>query len=83
MEDVFLSATVPDGRTLCVSPLSAKAYRESVKSGLGGDGGYFLYEIDSHNPRAGMEVIAKAASYDAAIRLFDLLVGGQAEPAAA
>ncbi len=83
MEDVFLSATVPGGRTLCVSPLSAKAYRESVKSGLGGDFGYFIYEIDSQNPRAGLEVIAKAPSYDAAVRLFDLLVGGRAEPLAA
>lgn len=83
MEDMFLSATISDSRMLCVSPLSAKLYRESGGRGLGGDFGYFVYEVDLKNPDAGVEVIAKAASADAAVRLFDLLVSGKAEPIAA
>jgi hypothetical protein len=83
MEDVFLSAKVEDGRVLCLSPLSAKLYRESGGRGLGGDYGYFLYEVDESRPEAGVEVIAKAASYDAAMRLFDLLTAGAAVPIAA
>jgi hypothetical protein len=83
MEDMFFSASVGDGRLLCVSPLSAKLYRESGGKGLGGDFGYFVYEINEAAPEAGVEVIAKAASPDAAVRLFELLVSGAARPIAA
>lgn len=83
MEDIYLSATVGDERMVCVSPLSAKAYRESGGKGLGGDFGYFVYEVDLRHPNAGVEIIAKAASPDAATRLFDLLVGARAVPIAA
>lgn len=68
---------------VCVSPMSAKLYRESGGRGLGGDFGYFVYEVDLKNPKAGVEVIAKAASAEAAVRLFDLLVSGGARPVAA
>lgn len=83
MEDMFLSATLSQSRMICVSPLSAKLYRESGGRGLGGDFGYFVYETDPTKPDAGIEVIAKAASADAAVRLFDLLTGGHAVPVAA
>jgi hypothetical protein len=73
MEDVFLSAELGDGRIVCVSPLSARSYRESGGKGLGGDYGYFLYEVNREQPGAGFNVIAKAASVEAAMRLFDLL----------
>lgn len=68
---------------VCVSPLSAKAYRESGGQGLGGDFGYFVYEVDLRYPDAGVEIIAKAASPDAATRLFDLLVSGRGTALAA
>ena len=83
MEDMYLSAVVGDDRMVCVSPLSAKAYRESGGRGLGGDFGYFVYEVDLNHPEAGVEIIAKAASPDAATRLFDLLIAGRAVPIAA
>jgi len=74
---MYLSASIGDHRMVCVSPLSAKAYRESGGHGLGGDFGYFVYEVDLRHPDAGVEIIAKAASPDAATRLFDLLVSGR------
>ena len=72
MDDVFLTAKVDDSRTVCISPLSHATYREVAK-GLGGEFGYFVYEVNSDFPHAGIEVIAKAASLEAALRLFHLI----------
>lgn len=73
MEDVFLSTDLGNGRTLCISSLSAQTYKESGGKGLGGDYGYFVYEVDPSRPHAGIEVIAKAASINAAMRLYELI----------
>lgn len=72
MEDVFLSTEVGT-RTLCMSPLPARSYRAAGGKGLGGDVGYFLYEYETNAPEAGIEIIAKAASAEAAFRLFEML----------
>ncbi|WP_298916771.1 hypothetical protein [uncultured Algimonas sp.] len=72
MDDLYLSAEV-GGRTVCVSPLSKTAYNQCGGKGLGGDYGYFVYEYDSQNSAAGIEVLAKARSTEAALRIFDLL----------
>lgn len=71
MEDVFLSARIDEKRSVCISPLPAKTYKEAGK-GLGGEFGYFIYEIDESAPTAGVHIIGKAASIDAAMRLFEL-----------
>jgi hypothetical protein len=73
MDDLFLTARIGDNRSVCISPLPAKTYREAGGKGLGGEFGYFIYEVDDLNPSLGIEVIGKTASLDAAIRLFDLL----------
>lgn len=70
---MFLSTPIDGNRTLCFSPLSAQHYRQAGGKGLGGDYGYFIYEIDDARPQDGIEVIAKAASVEAALRLFDIL----------
>jgi hypothetical protein len=75
MEDVFLSARIDEKRLVCISPISGEAYREAGGKGLGGEYGYFIYEVDGSYPSAGIEVIGKAASLDAALRLFDLICG--------
>lgn len=72
---MFLSTPVEGNKTLCLSPLSARMYRDAGGRGLGGDYGYFIYEMDSDKPNAGIEVIAKAASEEAALRLYELLTG--------
>ena len=74
MEDLFLSAPIGRGRVVCISALSARAYRDAGGKGLGGDYGYFVYESDSAMPESGIEVIAKAASLEAALKLYDLIV---------
>lgn len=77
MEDIFLSAEI-DGRTVCVSPIAKRTYLEAGGKGLGGDYGYFLYEYQSDNESAGIEILAKAKSIDAALRLFDMLTAPRA-----
>jgi hypothetical protein len=74
MEDIFLSTPIDRKRTLCISPLSARTYRDAGGKGLGGEYGYFIYECDPTNPQSGIEVIAKAASLEAALKLFDIIV---------
>jgi hypothetical protein len=73
MDDVFLTARIDDTRSVCISPLPAKTYKEAGGKGLGGEYGYFIYEIDNANPNIGIEVIGKVASIDAALRLFGII----------
>ena len=78
MDDVFLTARVDDSRTVCISPLPRSTYLHSAK-GLGGEYGYFIYEVDARYPEGGIDVIAKAASLEAALRLFDIISGNGAD----
>lgn len=73
MEDVFLSAEISENVLLCVSPLAARTYREAGGRGLGGDHGYFLYEVDLSAPESGISIIAKASGQEEAAQLFSLL----------
>jgi hypothetical protein len=47
---------------------------------FGDDFGYFIYEYSLRQPHAGLEVLAKAASYDAALRLADIYIAASARP---
>ena len=73
MEDVFLSTEIDGNTLLCVSPLSAQTYREAGGRGLGGDQGYFLYEVDMSENNSGITIIAKAAGAEEAEQLFSLV----------
>ena len=73
MEDIFLSDTI-DQSTIFVSALSHKMYRSSGGQGLGGSSGYFVCLEDSERPDAGFEILAKAASVEAAEMIFSALV---------
>lgn len=75
MEDVFLTTRIDNFRSICISPLPARTYKQAGGKGLGGEYGYFIYETNDAAPHAGIEVIGKAASLEAAIRLFELIVG--------
>lgn len=44
--------------------------------------GYFIFETDDDRPDLGINVIGKAASIDAAHRLYEILVGRSALAAA-
>ena len=72
MKHLLFSTQLEDGRELCVSPLSIDAFEANHAHTLGDDSGYFIYEFDTNRPSAGIEILAKAASFDAAIRLVDI-----------
>ncbi|WP_156405387.1 hypothetical protein [Sphingomonas sp. Root710] len=75
MEDLFLSADIGDSRRVCVSSISRQTYKHAVGSGLGGDRGYFVFEMDESQPGNTAVVLAKAPSWEAAVRLFDMITG--------
>lgn len=72
MENLTLSALIEDGREICLSPISRETFEASELDTLGDDCGYFIYEVDARRPGAGIEILAKVASYEAALRLLDI-----------
>jgi len=76
MDEFFLSAELGSS-TVCVSPLTRKAYLAAGGKGMGGDFGYFVYEYETTNQRSGIEILAKAKSVDTAIKLFNMLTGSK------
>lgn len=75
MTDRFWSAPLHDGREICISPLARTTVEQALDSDqLGDDYGYFIYEYDARAVHSGIEILAKAASYAAAVRLVDIYV---------
>jgi len=72
MDEFFLSTEIGD-ITVCVSPLPKKTYLAAGGKGMGGDFGYFVYEYITNNQKAGIEILAKAKSVEAALKLFEML----------
>jgi hypothetical protein len=72
MENLCLCTPLGDGKEICVSPISRQTFEANELDALGDDCGYFIYEFDSRRPSAGIEVLAKVASYEAALRLLDI-----------
>ncbi len=73
MDDFSLSVRIDDSRSICIAPLPAETYRDAKAKGLGGEYGYFIFEVNENLPDQGISVIGKAASPDAAMRLFEIL----------
>ncbi len=74
MDDITLMAKLASGETVYVSPVHDQTYADYVeKDNLGGSAGYFI----SREIGDSFEVLAKAASLDAARTLFGMLVAGQ------
>jgi len=76
MDEFFLSASIGSS-TVCVSPLTKKAYLAAGGKGMGGDFGYFVYEYDTANQKSGIEILAKARSVEAALKLFNMLTNNK------
>lgn len=72
MREFFFCERLPDGREFCVAPVSRDTFEANRAHDLGDDDGYFIYEYDTKNPHAGIEILGKAASYEAAVRLMDI-----------
>ena len=64
---------IGDGRAICASPLPMEVVKELAGYDVGDHSGYFLYEEDLNEPRAGIELLAKAASYEAAVSLMEMI----------
>ncbi len=73
MKHSLVSVELVDGRRITISPISLDAYEDNDAYALGDDSGYFVYEIDIAKESCGIEILAKAASYDAAVRLADII----------
>jgi hypothetical protein len=82
MEKFQFSARLPDGREVCLAPVSADAFEDNDAHNLGDDSGYFIYEYDADRSAAGIEILAKAASYNAAMRIIDIFLTVQRRGAA-
>jgi hypothetical protein len=67
MTDFCFSIRLSDKRELCLAPVSRDAFEANGAHALGDDCGYFI-----ERPSAGIEILAKAASYEAAVRLVDI-----------
>jgi len=70
-DDLFLVERIGEGKALCLSTLARSTVNESEAAHLGGDRGYFIYEVDE-TKQDGVVVLAKAASLEAAYRLIDI-----------
>jgi len=71
-DDLLFVAKLDKYRSICLSPLARETIEESGAGHLGGDKGYFIYEVDDNPIRNGISVLAKAVSMEAAFRLATL-----------
>ena len=76
MSHVLFSSELPDGKQICIAPVSIDAFEANEAYALGDDTGYFIYERDGRKS-AGIEILGKAASYEAATRLVDIFLSVQ------
>jgi hypothetical protein len=84
-DDLLFVARLDKYRSICLSPLARETVEEAGAQHLGGDRGYFIYEVDDNPISNGINVLAKAASLEAAFRLAELwsdLAPGRVEIAA-
>ena len=77
MKQFLFSVRLPDGNEVCIAPVSADAFEDNGADSLGDDTGYFIYEYDPRRSEAGIEILAKAASYEAAVRIVDIFLSVQ------
>ena len=77
MKQFLFSAHLPDGNEVCIASISRDAFCDNGVESLGDDTGYFIYEYDPRQSEAGIEILGKAASYDAAVRIMDIFVSVQ------
>jgi hypothetical protein len=80
MKQFLFSARLPDGNEVCIAPVSVDVFEDNDVDSLGDDTGYFIYEYDPQRSETGIEILAKAASYEAAIRITDIFLSVQQKP---
>ncbi|MBD8551293.1 hypothetical protein [Sphingomonas sp. CFBP 8764] len=79
MDDLSLRAELDGVTTLFVTPIDNATYMECIDDdALGGADGYFVVRSCRDQSRSAFEVLAKAATFEAAGVLFDMIVSGRA-----
>ena len=74
-DDLLAIERLDNYRSICISALARATVHELEAEHLGGDGGYFICEVDESPAGGGISILAKAASWDAACRLIDIWRG--------
>ena len=72
MDDILVTTEIGNGRRICLAALSRETIAESGAEHLGFEG-YFIFETNEIPGEQGIVVLGKVASFDAAIRLIDVL----------
>lgn len=72
MDDILATVGIGNGRSICVASLARETVSDSGAAHLGFEG-YFLFETSDIPGEAGINVLGKVASFDAAIRLIEVL----------
>jgi hypothetical protein len=80
-DDLLFVGRLDEHRSICVSSLARETVEEAGANHLGGDKGYFIYEVNDNPLANGISVLAKVVSLDAAFRLIDLWRDRSAEAA--
>lgn len=71
-DELILSTRIDANRSLCISSVSRKTYLDTDAQVFGSDRGFFVIEQDDTPGGGGFSVLAKAASLEAAYRMFEL-----------
>jgi hypothetical protein len=71
MDDILASANLGNGRSIHVATLARQTIVDAGADHLGFSG-YFLFEADDTVEKKGIQVLGKASSFEAALRLIDL-----------
>lgn len=74
-DDLFFVTRLDEHRSICLSPLARSTVKDAGAAHLGGDKGYFIYEVNDNPLANGIFVLAKVVSLDAAFRLVELWQG--------
>jgi hypothetical protein len=72
MDEVLQAIEISRGRTLCVAPLSRQAVIDASAEHLGFEG-FFIFEAVDVPTMKGINVLAKASSFDSALRLSEII----------
>jgi hypothetical protein len=73
MNDCFISIPINETRNICLAPISMEDHLEAGCCELGDSFGVFIYETSAENAGAGIRIIGKLSSVEAAEKLAALL----------
>lgn len=72
MDDILMSAKIGEGRSVHIATLSRQTIVDSGAEHLGFSG-YFVFEASDLPGNGGIDVLGKAQSFEAALRLADII----------